>query len=241
MHTHTSMHECSKKRGSHTCTQTHTHRSRVAVEMRAHLCRLLLYLPSAKLHLKLQLQNLCHFSPTHLQSFENICIWMFFFLGLFVYLFCCCFFFLLCFVFVSRYCCVNAMQLKARRGAERVRKRSMRQRDERKRWGKWIDAGGYCEHTKSYFHQFAEVEINTTLAYLFHWLYFWVISRQMTRWGLVCVCIYTCACVCVCACTLVHISLGVEAQTCERERVQVAQLPWHCLQTGFLTALNEML
>lgn len=198
-------------------TNTHTHRSRVAVEMRAHLCRLLLYLPSAKLHLKLQLQNLCHFSPTHLQSFENICIWMFFFLGLFVYLFCCCFFFLLCFVFVSRYCCVNAMPLKARRGAERVRKRSMRQRDERKRWGKWIDAGGYCEHTKSYFHQFAEVEINTTLAYLFHWLYFWVISRQMTRWGLVCVCIYTCACVCECVCTCARQSWCGSANLWERE------------------------
>lgn len=41
------------------------------------------------------------------------------------------------------------------------------------------------ECTKSYFHQFKEVEINMTVAYLFQWLYFWVISRQMTRWGLV--------------------------------------------------------
>lgn len=32
--------------------------------MRAHLCRLLLYLPSTVLYLKLQLQNLCHFRLT---------------------------------------------------------------------------------------------------------------------------------------------------------------------------------
>lgn len=41
------------------------------VEMRAHLCRLLLYLPSAVLYLKLQLQNLCHFqSDSAIQSFS---------------------------------------------------------------------------------------------------------------------------------------------------------------------------
>lgn len=195
-------------------TNTHTHRSRVAVEMRAHLCRLLLYLPSAKLHLKLQLQNLCHFSPTHLQSSENICIWMVFFGG--VCLFIC--FVVVFFFCVSSSCRVTVVWMPCRwKGAERVRKRSMRQRDERKRWGKWIDAGGYCEHTKSYFHQFAEVEINTTLAYLFHWLYFWVISRQMTRWGLVCVCIYTCACVCECVCTCARQSWCGSANLWERE------------------------
>lgn len=32
--------------------------------------------------------------------------------------------------------------------------------------GKWGDMA-YCEHTKSYFHQFTEVEINMTVAYLF--------------------------------------------------------------------------
>ena len=37
--------------------------------------------------------------------------------------------------------------------------------------------------TKSYFHQFTEVEINMTVAYLFQWLYFWVISRQMKKMG----------------------------------------------------------
>lgn len=38
-------------------------------------------------------------------------------------------------------------------------------------------AGGGCERTKLYFHQFKEVEINMAAAYLFQWLYFWVISR----------------------------------------------------------------
>lgn len=55
---------------------------------------------------------------------------------------------------------------------------------ERERWAKRADTACF-EHTKLYFHQFTEVEINMTVAYLFQWLYFWVISRQMTRWGLV--------------------------------------------------------
>ena len=45
-------------------TPRHMQERRVGVEMRAPLCRLLLYLPSAALYLKLQLQNLCNFSQT---------------------------------------------------------------------------------------------------------------------------------------------------------------------------------
>lgn len=45
-------------------THRRTRQCCVGVEMRAHLCRLLLYQPSAVLYLKLQLQNLCNFSPT---------------------------------------------------------------------------------------------------------------------------------------------------------------------------------
>lgn len=63
-------------------------------------------------------------------------------------------------------------------------KLSLSRQRERERWAKRADTACF-EHTKLYFHQFTEVEINMTVAYLFQWLYFWVISRQMTRWGLV--------------------------------------------------------
>lgn len=170
--------------------------------MRAYLCRLLLYLPSAVLYLKLQLQNLCNFSqtpPFKAFHWEYLHVNAAFFLPALPFA-------LPVYVFLNRACnyrvwdifflfMLHYVLLIARCGREERRRvfwlrggqvivvsdrRTRRGRERRKE-----AAMAYCERTKSYFHQFTEVEINMTVAYLFQWLYFWVISRQMTRWGLV--------------------------------------------------------
>lgn len=162
--------------------------------MRAHLCRLLLYLPSAVLYLKLQLQNLCNFSQTQSELFpENMCMWilLLFFSPL------CSFLYLFMSFWIKRaitgsevYVALSFTRCSFCSGREKCGfwlkegqafiVGHMHRERERKRG----DAA-HSEHTKSYFHQFVEVEINMSVAYLFQRLYFWVISRQMTRWGLV--------------------------------------------------------
>lgn len=191
-HTLTSMHECLKSL-THTyalCRCRNEGTSLQTLTLPAKCCALSEAAITESLSF---LVRLCH---SKLFS-ENICMWIQLFvpsrLCFFLYLFksfsveCaitgCKIFFALFFLFAGRHYVLRTVGVGVRgvwcRGGQVIVVQA-----ERERWAKRADTACF-EHTKLYFHQFTEVEINMTVAYLFQWLYFWVISRQMTRWGLV--------------------------------------------------------